>query len=163
MATSRFFPAVVGRRLLRAATGVCLCCTALSASATDYQSLVISNPANKTTIHDNQGRIHIDATLSPPLSADSGDRFVFIVDGVPMLPSRSSSLSLEQMDRGSHTLQVRVINQAGNTLITSPTTTVYMWHASVLSSPSGLPAAAPSPRGPQAPTLVPRRPGLGRP
>jgi hypothetical protein len=163
MASSRFLPAVVGRSLLKATAGVCLCLAALSAAAASYQSLVISSPANEATIHDNQGRIRIDAALSPPLSADTGDRFVFVVDGVPMLPSRNASLSLEQMDRGSHTLQVQVIDQAGNTLITSPLTTIHLWHASALLPQSNPPVTTPTPPGRPAPAMVPRGPGLGRP
>ena len=138
MATRRFLSAVVGRRLLRLATGACLGFATLTACAAGYQSLAIVAPADQATIHDNQGRIQVDAQASPPLSADTGDRFVFIVDGVPMLPSRAGSLSLEQMDRGSHTLQVQIVDQAGNTRIASPTTTVYLWHASALMPRPGL-------------------------
>jgi anti-sigma factor RsiW len=138
MATDRRFPSILRRRLLKVGTAFCLAMATLPAGAADYQSLTIVAPADQATIHDNQGHLRIEAAATPPLSVGSGDRFVFVVDGVPMLPSRNDTLTLDQMDRGSHTLQVQIVDGSGNTLIASPTSTVHLWHASALMPKAGI-------------------------
>lgn len=143
MAARRFCPTLFGRCPLRLTAGICLAVAALSAGAAGYQSLAIVSPADQATIHDDNGRISINAAVSPPLREDVGDRFVFIIDGVPMLPSRNDTFSVEQMDRGRHTLQVEVVDVTGSALISSAPTTVYMWEASALPPTQGQPELQP--------------------
>jgi hypothetical protein len=157
MDTHRLLTTLVGSCLPTLSLGLALAAATPPAAAAGYDSLTIVSPANEATIHDNGGRINIDAAISPPLRVDSGDRFVFIVDGVPMPPLRKNSLSLEEMSRGGHTLQVQVVDETGNALITSAPRTVYLWQASAL-APSG----SQQPQT-QPPSQPPRQPPNGSP
>ena len=136
-----------------------LAAVALTAAAADYQSLDIVSPNDDAVIHDNSGRFDVDTMLIPPLRVDDGDRFVFIIDGAPMPPMRDGFLALDQLQRGSHTLQVQVVDAAGNALITSAPRTVELWQASQLA-----PGPSQSPMQPQIqPRLIPAGPSMRPP
>jgi hypothetical protein len=132
MDSSRSIQAIIGRCLLILGFGAFLGSAATAALAADYQSLIIVSPQSEATIHNNSGRVDIEVAVSPLLNVDAGDRLVFVIDGVPFPPSRRSHLTLQEMDRGSHTIQVQIINDAGNMLIASVQRTMYLWRASAL-------------------------------
>lgn len=83
-----------------------------------YQSLVISNPTPDSTIHNGAGELWVNLLSQPELQA--GDQYQALLDGQPFgPPSSSPSILLSPVDRGSHQLQVSIIDAQGKTLLLS--------------------------------------------
>jgi len=97
---------------------------------TIYQSLSITSPKNQETIWSNQGIIPVSVDLQPALA--KGDTLIITVDGKNVLESTSSTtLQLKSIDRGTHSIQAKVIDKNGKTAKTSLAVTVYLHKASV--------------------------------
>jgi hypothetical protein len=82
-----------------------------------YASLVITSPENDSTLR-NSGETVVSATLTPSLRSDHK---VEILDNGKLLQpaGRVLTLSLSNLDRGTHSFVFRVIDTKGNTLISS--------------------------------------------
>jgi hypothetical protein len=100
------------------------------AVAAQYGALVITQPAADATIHDNEGRLTVDAALSPPLDSAAGDRLELAIDGAVAADADTPHFGVDGVVRGTHTLEVRVLDRDGNILLRSAPVTVYMWQAS---------------------------------
>lgn len=74
-----------------------------------YQTLSFLSPKDGEILRENAGNLSISASVSPSLL--SGHAIQILMDGNPL--SGGGSISLENIDRGSHQLQVRII-QANN-------------------------------------------------
>ena len=115
-------------------------------AALPYTALAIVKPAGDETIHDNSGTLTVELRVSPSLQTEHGHRIKVFLDGNTLPETYSSTgFSLADIDRGPHNLQTAVVDQSGQTLITSTQITFYMWRASVLSPSRRTPTA------PQAP------------
>ena len=80
-----------------------------------YTELRIQQPAQNGTVRDNAGTVPVLVVLQPPLQEDH--RLRLVLDGVPVQPAfRTPSATLTGVDRGSHSLQVEVIDGNGQTL-----------------------------------------------
>ena len=102
-------------------------------AAQPYRSFLISSPAPDTTIRDNTGTVSLRLRVDPPLQANLGHRIQFMLDGVEQgEPGRSSAVTFENLDRGSHTLSARLVDADGATLETTPPVTVFVHRASAL-------------------------------
>lgn len=101
-----------------------------TASRNKYTSLKITSPANDTTIRDNAGNLSINVSVSPSLSA--GHKLVLLMDGSSKAEGQSGQFKLTNIDRGSHTLQARVIDAANKLLISSQTITIHLQRFSAL-------------------------------
>lgn len=71
-----------------------------------YQSLSIVAPKNGEVIRDNAGNLSIATSVSPPVKP--GHLLEVLMDGKP-LASSGGSVSLTNVDRGTHQLQLRII------------------------------------------------------
>ena len=89
-----------------------------------YESLTISSPADDTPIRANDGSLEVSVDLSPGLKANH--HFVLLIDGSPVDESQSPTFSVQNVDRGTHTLQVQVVDDAGNEIISSDSVTFHM-------------------------------------
>ncbi|TDI90984.1 MAG: DUF4124 domain-containing protein [Chloroflexi bacterium] len=90
-----------------------------------YESLTIVAPANDATVRENAGNVTVAVALDPPLRA--GDRLVLYMDGDESpVPARGSSFQLENVDRGTHTIGVRVIDGAGRVAAEAPTSRFHL-------------------------------------
>ena len=92
-----------------------------SDSNNTYQSIVITQPANDSAFNSGSGQVSISSETSPSLS--SSHSIQLVVDGTRYNSNKSGSFSLSNVDRGTHQVQVNVINEAGDTLISSDITT----------------------------------------
>lgn len=99
-------------------------------SSNKYTSLKITSPANNTSIRDNAGNLSINVSVSPALRA--GHKLVLLIDGSPKTEGQSGQFKLTNIDRGSHTLQVKVVDAASKPLISSKTVTIHLQRFSVL-------------------------------
>jgi hypothetical protein len=88
--------------------------------ATTYQSITISAPAANANLRSNSGDVTLSISLQPSLRA--GDQVRFFMDGKPVGTVNGTSLSLTNIDRGTHTLAAVVLDGAGKPRISSTTT-----------------------------------------
>ncbi|MCF6337731.1 MAG: DUF4124 domain-containing protein [Gammaproteobacteria bacterium] len=102
------------------------------ADAKKYSVISVTSPANETTIRDNTGMVTVNVSLSPALR--SGHKLVLLVDGEQKGESRSGSFTLNNLDRGSHSLVAQVVDKAGKALISSAPVTIYLFRQSVIRS-----------------------------
>jgi len=100
------------------------------ADAKKYSAISVASPANEATIRDNTGTVKVSVSLSPALR--SGHKLVLLVDGEQKGESRSGSFTLNNLDRGSHSLVAQVVDKAGKALISSAPVTVYLFRQSAI-------------------------------
>lgn len=112
-----------------------------AATAATAASIRITSPANEETIHDNSGNVSIE------LQADLGgkQRVRLLLDGKPTMPDGvRTSINLQGIERGEHTLEAMVLDEDGSTAAASGPVTFFMWQASTNLPPRN-PKPAPSP------------------
>ena len=81
-----------------------------------YESLEIANPVAEETLWNIEGILSVSLTLSPSLRPGHQVRVYF--DGDPQLV-RTANFQLEEVYRGTHNLQVEVIDETGKLMIRS--------------------------------------------
>ena len=89
-----------------------------------YDSLEITRPVNDEAIRSNEGKITALARVTPELA--SNHRFRWNMDGVAVKDVNSPELRLNNLDRGTHTLQAEIIDADGKIVISSETITFHM-------------------------------------
>lgn len=89
-----------------------------------YSSLVITSPDDGATIRNPDKPITVQAKVTPPLQP--GDRLRLVDNGQTL-----NGMSLDNPNRGTHTLQVEVVGKEGSVRIQSPSITVYIHRTSV--------------------------------
>lgn len=132
-----------------------------TASAVAYESLSISGPGDEETIHSNEQHVNVAISVQPALN--EGDRFRLFLDGTVVSGEHTNSqITLQNVERGTHTLQVAVVDQAGKELIRSAAVTFFLRKISLLSYP-GRPVQLPERpnSGEGEETERPRPPGDG--
>lgn len=106
-----------------------------------YTAISITSPANEASIRNNAGNITVTVSLEPALQP--GHKLVLLVDGTPKpasddtaddaekAESAPGNFELNNIDRGSHSLEAQVLNEEGKTVISSTPVTVYLHRYSV--------------------------------
>lgn len=119
-----------------------------------YVSLVITKPENDSVIRDNEGKATISYTLTPALKTVLGHKFAISVDG-KQLKTRgtTSQIQLADLERGTHTVQIDVLDEEDKVVISSGPSSFHMMQFSILHPrPVSAPPAPPaSPAPPAAP------------
>lgn len=98
----------------------------------EYTRMAITTPEAEATLRDNTGAIAVSFTLEPALKTERGHALVVLLDGQAQAPVKGTSTTLENVTRGSHTLQGQIVDATGMVLISSPTITVHLHRQSVL-------------------------------
>jgi Domain of unknown function (DUF4124) len=91
---------------------------------TPYPVLTIASPANDTPLRDNVGNVSVQVGIDPALNG--AHRLRLLLDGNPVADATSTSFQLENVDRGTHSLSVEVVDEDGEVLQTSSTSTFHM-------------------------------------
>jgi len=119
----------------------------------NYTLVEISSPAAEETIWNTGGLVTVAVSLQPGLKM--GHQIVLYMDDrqVAVLPQMSSSLELQNVERGARQLRVEVIDENGTKVISSPITTFYYQQTSVTRRPT-------TPKAP--PKVPPKRPAQVR-
>ena len=93
----------------------------------DYQ-LSITSPENDQTIRANDGNLDVTVDLSPALDNEKrGDQLIVLVDGQQQGSAISeANFKLTNIDRGTHTLTVSVVDSEGKILIISKAVTFHI-------------------------------------
>ncbi len=95
-----------------------------------YQQITIVSPAPDATIRDNTGAVAISVTTEPALAEGHG--FIYYLNGDAQgEPVPSSELSLQNVDRGTHDVEVAVVDASGKELIRSESVRFYLHRQSL--------------------------------
>ena len=94
--------------------------------ALPYTTVEIVTPANEETLRNVQS-VSVSGQLAPNLQTSFGHRAQLLFDGGPISePGTSLRATLNEVDRGTHTLQLIVIDAAGTTIARSPVSTFFL-------------------------------------
>lgn len=97
---------------------------------TIYKTLTIDSPKAEATVWSNPGIIPVSVSIEPALAEN--DKLIITVDGKTQLEtSTNSGLELTGIDRGTHSIQAKIIDPDGKVAKTSQAVTVYLHKASV--------------------------------
>ncbi|MBY5994119.1 DUF4124 domain-containing protein [Ferrimonas balearica] len=97
-------------------------------------------PDSEATVRDNNGQLNLSISLEPELLPDH--RIELLLDGeVVRTVGGAGSFALDNLDRGEHSLQARVIDENGKVLASSGKRTVFLHRHSRL-----IPPLRPQPR-----------------
>jgi len=82
-----------------------------------YKSFLVSNPADGAGIRSNTGDVSISLLLQPPLR--SGHKIIISMDGKEVSNGSTSSVPLQNVDRGTHNISASVVDGSGTQLIST--------------------------------------------
>lgn len=78
--------------------------------APSYRSVRIAAPANDEAVRNNAGNVHIDVTIEPELAP--GHSVQLLIDDEPAGTNQTGRFDLTNVDRGTHQIQARIIDDA---------------------------------------------------
>jgi hypothetical protein len=82
-----------------------------------YKKLFVSKPADGSSIRSNTGNVSISVNSEPSLR--SGHRILITMNGKELSKGTGKSVSLTNVDRGTHTVTVSIIDSSSNTIIST--------------------------------------------
>ncbi len=98
-----------------------------------YKSVKITSPANDQAVRANDGVVKIECQVTPALDTRRHHKLRFIIDGKPLgSVGTTCDLTLNAVDRGTHSVAVEVIDKQGKTLLRSATHTFHVKRVSAL-------------------------------
>ncbi len=97
--------------------------------AQGYEFVTITHPADDSPIRENSGALEVNIDLIPALKP--GHRFVLRMDGMPVTEGQSTTLRLQNVDRGTHTIQVQIVDDSDNVIISSESVTFHMLRVAI--------------------------------
>ncbi|MEE4361047.1 MAG: DUF4124 domain-containing protein [Pseudomonadales bacterium] len=97
-------------------------------------SVFVTQPTMEEGVRANSGEVFVVARAEP--APREGDRFQLFVDGSPAGTSTDGTFRLEEMDRGEHRIDVRLIDPNGSEFARSDVVTFYVLRRSVLLPPA---------------------------
>ncbi|HEB85611.1 MAG TPA: DUF4124 domain-containing protein [Gammaproteobacteria bacterium] len=86
-----------------------------------YESIRILSPQADEAIRSNNGNLRIKGELTPSLQSNLKHHLQWQMDGKILAGANSLNLNLKNLDRGTHKLQLRVLNANGKVVIRTPT------------------------------------------
>jgi hypothetical protein len=108
--------------------------------AESYTRLSIVEPVDEQVIWSNEKTVSIGIAIEPQLQASEGHRLVILLDDNPIeVPAGEMPITLDEVDRGTHTLSAEVLDEEGRVMIRSDTITFHMKQHSVLAPPRAAP------------------------
>ena len=87
------------------------------AEPTGYKEFKVTSPSNDATIRDNGGNVHVSLSLTPGLRG--GHSIEVMMDGQPIGSGSGTSITLTEVDRGTHTVQAAVKDNDGKEIARS--------------------------------------------
>jgi len=88
-----------------------------------YQDFSITQPIHDTSIRENSGKVHISVRLEPNIFVDRGHKLVIYMDNVEVYRGEQTTVTLDNIDRGTHTLKANIVNRNGQTIKETDITT----------------------------------------
>ena len=116
--------------------------TPAPAKAFKYESINILSPKDDEGIRSNNGDFTARGELTPTLQREQEHHIQWLLDGKEVPGANSLTLSLKNLDRGTHQLQLRVVNFDGKVEIETATISFHILRVALGGgSPSVAPAA----------------------
>lgn len=106
-----------------------------------YVRFELIAPADEATVRDNTGAMTVSFALDPALKP--GHKIRVLMDGEVKASSKSVTINLDNVDRGTHTLQGQVVDSRGKVQTASATITIHM-HRQVAPKPAPAPNPPPA-------------------
>jgi len=104
----------------------------ITTQVTRYKTLEIVTPGQDETVRDNTGNIPVHVLLKPALNKAAGHRLQYFLDGRKYgEPAISGQTLYTNIDRGTHTLGVAVVDASGKVLKRTAAIRIYMHRQSV--------------------------------
>ncbi len=126
-----------------------------------YTSFFFVKPANDETLRNNIGIVMAETKLVPALKNKLKHGIQFYPDNEPNGPVvAATAVTMSNLDRGAHTLSARVVDEAGNTLISAASITVHVKRESKLNV---IDDAVPVPLYPANPNIKIKNPNIRSP
>jgi len=85
--------------------------------ATGYEEFKVTSPSNDQTIRDNGGNVSVSLSLSPGLRG--GHSIDIMMDGQSIGSGSGTSVTLTEVDRGTHTVQAAIKDGEGKEIARS--------------------------------------------
>ena len=102
-------------------------------AAIEYKEIRLSKPANDEAVRDNAGNVTFEFVVTPALQANLGHSISLLIDGATVKSGlQTTSVTIEHMDRGTHQVQLKVLDGKGKLLKASPVTTFHLLRYSKL-------------------------------
>lgn len=102
-----------------------------SDQAAHYDSLAITYPGNDQTIRSNPGDLEVRFNVSP--APKSGHRLQLVMDGQVYRTLKSAGpVQLTNVDRGTHNLNLQVVDEEGEVIQEGPAVTMHLLRHSIL-------------------------------
>lgn len=98
-----------------------------------YSALRITSPANDEALRDNAGNVTVRAHLEPDLA--TGHALQLYLDGTLSQTGPDTTFQLSNVDRGTHSVELRVVDGSGATLINSQPAVFHLQRRSVILQP----------------------------
>ncbi len=92
--------------------------------AVEYETVEILRPARDEAIRSNNGFLVISFRAKPNLAPE--DHFEVVMDGKTVGTTRNQSLALENVDRGTHTVEVHIVDGSGKQRAASDPVTFHL-------------------------------------
>ncbi len=89
-----------------------------------YTQFAIVSPTEDQAVRSNGGEVNVSINLDPSLHAKHA--IVITVDGRPVGKGSSTSLTLQNLPRGTHTVQAAVVDDQGKEIVRSKTITFHV-------------------------------------
>jgi hypothetical protein len=91
-----------------------------------YTKLEITSPQNNQTFTGGAGDVAVNILIEPALDTKQGDHLILTMDGEKQANSSPTSFSFHNVDRGTHTMKVDIVNKGGKSLKSSATVTFFV-------------------------------------
>ncbi len=86
-----------------------------------YSIFKITSPLNNSNIRENSGTVSVQLEISPKLSTEQDHTISIKLDGKLLVKGQSTQITLNNIDRGAHTISAYIHNKQGKMIhSTSP-------------------------------------------
>lgn len=104
-------------------------------AAVRYRSLRVASPAHDEGLRDNAGNVTVTAEVQPELAPSHV--LALYLDGALQQTGQTTRFELSNLDRGTHRLELRILDASGNTLAASEPSVFHLQRRSLLLQPAG--------------------------
>lgn len=92
-----------------------------------YTQLKISSPEDDEAVRDNEGKVSVMVSLTPQLFTRFEDKLNIAIDGNIVNDGKAKSISVEGIERGTHTITAYVEDKNGNVMLSAQPVSFHMF------------------------------------
>jgi hypothetical protein len=82
----------------------------------NYKDFAIVSPLHDSEVRENSGKIQVTIQIQPDNFSEHGHQLVIHMDGVEVYKGINTSVSLDNVDRGTHNIKASIVNNRGYVL-----------------------------------------------